>query len=97
MTTMGTVSMETSVLRYICAHEERACSSTSISVPLQSPTYQRLSVRVCPSCAIFIAEQALEGLENTFQVKRIAKSDLDALDSRISCEDTVLNLSLIHI
>jgi len=67
--------METSVLRYICAHEELASSSTSISVPLQSPTYRRLSVRVCPSCAIFIAEQALEGLESTFQVKRTGRSD----------------------
>ncbi len=61
----GSVSMETSVLRYTCPHVGRACYSMSISVPVHSTIYKRLSLQVCPSCAISMGGQVLENLENT--------------------------------
>ena len=56
----GSVSMGTSALRYTCPHVELACYSMSISVPVHSTTYKRLSYQACPSCAISMAGQALE-------------------------------------
>ena len=71
---------ETSVLRFTCHHEELASSNTLICLPVKSETYQEVSLRVCEVCATFIAKQALAVLENISPARRIAKSDLDALD-----------------
>jgi hypothetical protein len=46
----GSVSMGTSALKYTCPHVELACYSMSISVPVHSTTYKRLSYQACPSC-----------------------------------------------
>ena len=65
MTKMATGSEATSVLRFTCPHVERVSYNTSISVPVASATYARLSVTACPSCAVSMAGQVLENLEST--------------------------------
>ena len=65
--------MGTSALKYTCPHVELACYSMSISVPVHSTTYKRLSYQACPSCAISIVGQALENLENTLPPKSTDK------------------------
>ena len=72
-------SEATYALKFTCHHEELASSNTLISVPVKSPTCQRVLLRVCEVCATSIAKQALEVLENISPRRRIAKSDLDAL------------------
>ena len=73
----GSVSMGTSVLRYTCPHVELACYSMSISVPVHSTTYKRLSYQACPSCVISMAGQVLENLENTLPQKSTDKWGLE--------------------
>ena len=82
---LSTIKMEKELeamyaLRFTCHHGEHVSSNMSISVPVQSPTCQKVLLRVCEVCATSIAKQALEVLENISPAKRIAKSDLDALD-----------------
>merc|ERR1712159_678978 len=84
----GSVSMETSALKYTCPHVELACSSMSISVPVHSTTYKRLSYLACPSCAIFMAQQVLEGLESTYPRAKIGKSGSECSVYPTSSEDT---------
>ena len=49
--------METSASKFICVHEELACCSISISVPVSSTKSQKLSLQVCPNCAASMASQ----------------------------------------
>ena len=73
----GSVSMGTSVLKYTCPHVELACYSMSISVPVHSTTYKRLSYQACPSCVISMAGQVLENLESTLPQKSTDKWGLE--------------------
>ena len=84
----GSVSMGTSVLRYTCPHVERACYSMSISVPVHSTIYKRLSLQVCPSCAISMGGQVLENLENTLPQTMTDKWGLECSVLQTSSEDT---------
>ena len=87
-TETGSVSMATSVLRYTCPHVERACYSMSISVPVHSTIYKRLSLQVCPSCAISMGGQVLENLENTLPQTMTDKWGLECSVLQTSSEDT---------
>ena len=73
----GSVSMATSALKYTCPHVELACYSMSISVPVHSTTYKRLSYQACPSCVISMAGQVLENLESTLPQKSTDKLGLE--------------------
>ena len=84
----GSVSMETSVLKYTCPHVGLACYSMSISVPVHSTTYKRLSYQACPSCVISMAGQVLENLENTLPQVLTDKWDLECSVLPTSSEDT---------
>merc|ERR1712100_778662 len=84
----GSVSMGTSALKYTCPHVELACYSMSISVPVHSTTYKRLSYQACPSCAISIVGQALENLENTLPPKSTDKLGSECSVLQTSSEDT---------
>ena len=70
-----TESVVTSALRFTCRHEELACCSMSISLPVTSKTSHRLSLKVCPNCAVSIAEQALKSLVSTCHPTSTDKSD----------------------
>ena len=72
-------SEATYALRFTCHHEELASSNTLISVPVQSPTCQKVLLKVCEVCATSIAKQALEVLENISPQRPTGKLDLDAL------------------
>ena len=84
---MDKESTETCVLRFTCPHEEHACSSMSISQPVIHGISKRLSLKVCPSCAISMAEQVLEGLENTYPRDKTGKSGSECLAWPTSSDD----------
>ena len=79
--------MATSVLKFTCPHEARACYNMSISLPVLQETSSRLSMKVCPNCAGSIVGQVLEQLENTCQVLSTDKLDLVSLASQTYSQD----------
>ena len=88
-TEKGLVSMETYALKYTCPHVELACYSMSISVPVQSTTFKRLSYQACPSCVISMAGQVLENLENTLPQKLTNKWGLECSVLPTSSDSTI--------
>ena len=88
MTKKADVFSAMCALKFSCVHEEHACSSISISVPVESEISRRLSLKVCPSCAFSMAEQVLEGLESTYPRRAIGKSGSECLDWPTSYEGT---------
>src|SRR5210317_870662 len=88
-TLMETESVVTSALRFTCRHAELACCNISISLPVTSKTSHRLSLQVCPSCAVSMGGQVLESLESTCHPKPIGKSGSECLDWPTSFEGTM--------
>ena len=89
MTRKADVFSAMCALKFTCTHEERACYSMLICLPVESEISRKLSLKVCPSCAIYIAEQVLEGLENTYPRRQIGKSGSECLDWPTSSDKTI--------
>ena len=70
-------STPTSVLKFICPHEERASYSTLICLPVVSATYDQVSVKACPRCVSFMVGQGLTSLESTYHQISTGKSVSD--------------------
>ena len=79
--------MATSVLRFTCPHEALACYSMSISQLVVPNPSERVSLKVCPSCAASIAGQVLEQLENTCRLISTDKLASASSDSQTYLHD----------
>ena len=74
----------TCVWKCTCPHEEHACCSTSLWVPVSSTKSQELLFRACRSCVPSMLKLALAIQESIYHQKQTDKSDSECSDWQIS-------------